>query len=135
MADRVEDQTIKTESDSLRATASGRSFADAFSDQESKATADLGSPDNSTILTTRITSDKPATPTKLPADGLKPEPDTASKGLQKVAPDNAGIAPRETQAARDTVTPASHPGDKASASAANPGANPRVNPEVTPKVW
>ncbi len=81
-----------------------------------------------------VRTDKAATPTKLPADGIKPEPDAAAKGLQKVVPDNAGIAPRETQAARDTVTPASHPGDKASASAANPGANPRVNPEVAPKV-
>ena len=126
MADRVENQTTKSEADSVKATASGRSFADAFSDQESRATSDLGSPDNSTILTARTTADKALTPTKLPADGIKPEPDAAARGQQKVAPDNSGTAPRETQTSRDAVTPTSLPADKN----LNPGANPGVTPKA-----
>ncbi|MBP9094744.1 hypothetical protein KBI23_27240 [bacterium] len=129
MVDRVDNQAPKSEEERATTVASNRSVEDAYDGFR----ADEGSSRSTLLTDARIPSDKAAPPTKLPADGVKPEPDAAARGLQKVVPDNAGTAPREAQASRDGVTPMIHPGDKALVPPTNPGANPKVNPEVTPK--
>lgn len=126
MADRLENQAPRPEVDPVKAEASGRSLADAFSDQESKATSDLGSPDNSTALIARISSDKATTPAKLPTDSAKPESDTATRSSQKVEPGAPVPVPKDTERSREAVTPTIHPGDKA----LNPGTNPAVPPKA-----
>ncbi|MFA7336013.1 MAG: hypothetical protein WC028_04465 [Candidatus Obscuribacterales bacterium] len=126
MADRLENQAPRPEVDPVKAEASGRSLADAFSDQESKATSDLGSPDNSTALTARISSEKTTTPAKLPTNSAKPESDTATRSSQKVEPGAPVPVPKDTERSREAVTPTIHPGDKA----LNPGTNPGVTPKA-----
>jgi hypothetical protein len=123
MADRVENQATKPEADQVKATASSRSFADAFGDQDSKATADLGAPDASSVLSGRSVSDRAATPAK-PADGVKPEADTTGRSSPKVEPGTTAPVAKDTQA-RDNATPANQTADRGVDPGTRAGANAR----------
>ncbi len=128
------DKISESGDDKLKVTGSNNLVEDLFAAKERKGdAARISALPTSLAGDTSVSKIQDSPPTKLPADGVKPEPDAPARGLQKVVPDNAGTAPRETQASRDGVTPTSHPGDKALVPPANPGANPKVSPEVTPK--
>lgn len=65
-------------------------------------------------------------PTKLPADGARPETGVVEQRKEGIVEPGAPVpVPKDTERSRDTFTPTIHPGDK--------GLNPGTNPEVTPR--
>lgn len=119
MVDRVENQTPKPEEDRVKAAASSRSLADAFSDRESSI--DSASFRDTSLLKVGASSDNGSTPVK-PSDGVKPEPGAVIPSKDtKVSPGDITPARVEPQPSRDAVTPTNHPVEKVVDPSTKPG--------------